>query len=98
MTSKERVKKAISHKVSDRIPQDYWAVFETTEKLMKFFGVDTEEDVLQKLNIDCRYVKPNYNGKIFNEEKDGSLQQKMGNGTYKDVWGVRRVCLNLQCT
>jgi len=90
MNSKERVKMAVSHSVPDRTPKDYWAVPETTERLINFFAVNNKEELLDKLGIDCRYIKPDYTGEVFSEEKDESLQQKLPDGNYKDIWGIIR--------
>ncbi|MCK4419889.1 uroporphyrinogen-III decarboxylase, partial [Candidatus Aerophobetes bacterium] len=60
MNSKERVLTAVAHSQPDRIPVDYWAVPELTETLLEKFGLVNEEQLLEKLKIDIRYVKPDY--------------------------------------
>lgn len=42
MTGKERWLAVLKRKKPDRIPMDYWATPEATEKLMKYLGLDTE--------------------------------------------------------
>jgi uroporphyrinogen decarboxylase len=38
MTAKERVMTSINHREPDRVPWDYWAASEVTERLLKYFG------------------------------------------------------------
>ncbi len=90
MNSKERVLFSLSHKEPDRVPLDYWAVPETTNQLLRHFNLRNESELLKKLNVDICYIKPKYTGKDFREEADGSIQQRLPDGTYKDIWGVRR--------
>ncbi|MFQ5835214.1 MAG: uroporphyrinogen decarboxylase family protein, partial [bacterium] len=68
----------------------YWAVPEVTEILLKKFGVRDEDEFLEILGVDIRYVKPSYTGSDFKEQPDGSLHRKLSNGTFVDIWGVKR--------
>ncbi|PIX77810.1 MAG: hypothetical protein COZ37_00755, partial [bacterium (Candidatus Ratteibacteria) CG_4_10_14_3_um_filter_41_18] len=94
MNSKERVLVSLGHQEPDRIPLDYWAVPETTNQLLQHFKLKNRDELLKRLNIDFRYVKPKYRGKKFKEEAGGSLQQNLPDGTYKDIWGVKRRRVN----
>ena len=94
MNSQQRVICVIAHKSPDRIPVDYWAVPELTETLLEKFGLVNEEQLLEKLIIDIRYVKPSYIGSDFEEQPDGSLHRKLSDGTFVDIWGVRRKKVN----
>ena len=90
MNSKERVLTAVAHSQPDRIPVDYWAVPELTETLLEKFGLVNEEQLLEKLKIDIRYVKPDYTSSDFEEQPDGSLHKRLSGGTFIDIWGVKR--------
>ena len=91
---KRRVQLSLSHKEPDRIPLDYWAVPEVTDHLLQTFVLADKDELLKKLNIDFRYVKPEYTGSHFKEEDDESLQQKLPEGNYRDIWGVKRKRIN----
>ena len=64
MTSKERWLAALKRQKPDRIPMDYWATAEATEKLMKYLGVNIESALFKKLHIDhpvtvgAKYIGP----------------------------------------
>ncbi len=90
MNSKERVLTAVAHSQPDRIPVDYWAVPELTETLLEEFGLVNEDELLEKLKIDIRYVKPSFSGSDFKEQPDGSLHKRLSDGTFADIWGVKR--------
>jgi len=94
MNSKERVFAAIAHRSPDRVPVDYWAVPEVNETLLKKFGIEKENDLLNRLEVDLRYVKPSYTSSEFKEQPDGSLHRKLPDGTLVDIWGVRRKKVN----
>ena len=90
MNSRDRVLTAIAHEEPDRIPVDYWAVPEFTKALLEKFGLMNENQLLEKLRIDIRYVKPSFSGSDFKEQPDGSLHRKLSDGTFVDIWGVKR--------
>jgi uroporphyrinogen decarboxylase len=52
MTPRERILAAMRHEPTDRVPTDYWGVWEITEKLMKHFGVKDYTGLVQILDID----------------------------------------------
>ncbi len=90
MNSRDRVLTAIAHEEPDRVPVDYWAVPEVTQTLLKEFGLVNEDELLEKLKIDMRYAKPSFNGSDFKEQPDGSLHKRLSDGTFADIWGVKR--------
>lgn len=90
MNSKDRVLAAIAYEEPDRVPVDYWAVPEVTQALLKEFGLVNEEQLLEKLRIDIRYVKSSFSGFDFEEQPDGSLHKRLSDGTFADIWGVKR--------
>jgi len=76
MNSKERILSAINHEKVDRIPSDYWATSEVTNKLMKYFNINSEMKLWDKLHIDKIVgVSPEYIGPSIEQDSD--------------YWGVR---------
>ncbi len=62
MSSRERWLAVLNRQTPDRIPMDYWATPEATEKLLKHLGCDFDA-MLQKLHIDQPFtVYPEYIG------------------------------------
>ena len=83
MDSRERVALALSHKEPDRVPIDYWATPEVTARLLRRFGLAATEELLQRLDVDFRYIEgPAYIGPRPHVHPDGSVE---------DHWGVPRV-------
>jgi uroporphyrinogen decarboxylase len=78
MTPRERWLNAIKKKGVDRLPCDYWATGEMTEKLMKAVGVKTDDELWKALGID----RMHYVGCAVDDprgrDRDGA-----------DVWGVK---------
>ncbi|MCD6335574.1 MAG: hypothetical protein J7M27_09620 [Candidatus Latescibacteria bacterium] len=82
MTSKQRVLTAIGHQEPDRVPVDYWAAPEITERLLHHFGLADKEALLRRLDVDLRTIPgPSYAGQELKTYQDGSVE---------DLWGVRR--------
>ena len=76
MTPRERWLAVLTRQKPDRVPMDYWATPEATEKLLEHLGCDYEEmtrrlHIDQPLTVGGRYVGP--------PPKHG-----------EDIWGVRR--------
>ena len=90
MTSKERVLLAVNHREPDRVPFDYWGTPEVRDELSKYLKVRNSKELLEKLNVDIRYLKPSYKGEEFKEQPDGSLHKRRKDGKYTDIWGVVR--------
>ncbi len=80
MTSRERVFAALAHKQPDRCPVDYWATPEVNEKLFRYFGVNTEDALLDALEADMQTVKPALLTAAREISQDGS---------YYDARGIR---------
>ncbi|MGQ1890547.1 uroporphyrinogen decarboxylase family protein [Thermophagus sp. OGC60D27] len=79
MNHKERVLAALSHEEPDRVPVFYWAVPEFTEKMISQMGFSDMDELLDYLDIDFRWVEPDYIGpQLINREI----------GVKKDIWGV----------
>jgi uroporphyrinogen decarboxylase len=83
MDSRERVALALDHQQPDRVPIDYWATSSVTARLLEHFGLSTQEELLQHLGVDFRYIDgPKYVGPEPEVHEDGSVE---------DHWGVPRV-------
>ena len=52
MTPRERWLAVLNREKPDRIPMDYWATAEATQKLMKYLGCENEDALFEKLHID----------------------------------------------
>jgi len=83
MDARERVFLALAREEPDRIPIDYWATSTVSERLRNHFGLSTQEELLQHLDVDIRYIDgPRYVGPDPQVHEDGSVE---------DHWGVPRV-------
>ncbi len=87
MDSRERVALALAHKEPDRVPIDYWATPEVTARLLRRFALSTIEELLQRLDVDFRYIEgPAYIGPKAVVRPEGSVE---------DHWGVPRVLVSV---
>jgi len=78
MKSRERVITALNHQETDRVPFMYRDVPEVRTRLKKDLKLSTDEELFRLLDIDFRWVEPNYIGKPLS----------LSNGHKKDIWGV----------
>ena len=62
LTSRERVRYAIRHQETDRLPFDLWAAPLLWENLREAFSVPDDEAVMELFSIDMRLVLPDYIG------------------------------------
>lgn len=83
MTSKERVRKALSHIQPDRVPANFECVGSVAEKLLKYNGFETMEQIYQKYGIDIRPVYPKYIGPVLRSWKDNGMEIS------ESYWGWR---------
>ncbi|HME55738.1 MAG TPA: uroporphyrinogen decarboxylase family protein [Candidatus Lokiarchaeia archaeon] len=82
MNSKERFRCLLAKQVPDRVLRDYWAVPEIDARLRKHYEVSTQDELLDKLHIDFRYIEgPKYIGPSLARHDDGSED---------DIFGVPR--------
>lgn len=79
MIHKERVLKALNNEQPDRVPFFYWDVPEFGVKLMKHLGLETRDQLLEYLDVDFRWVEPDYVGKNL---------ISAGGKEKTDIWGV----------
>ena len=79
MTSKERVKLAIGHQEADRVPFGLFGTGgDNQERIMKFLGVSTQEEMYHKLGIDIWYA-----GGVRHIG-----EQRYYKGEMADLWGI----------
>ena len=79
MNSRERVTLTLSHREPDRVPVDYWAQPEVTERLMRHLGASNREQLLRRLDVDFRYIAgPRYIGPPPTVHPDGSVEDHFG--------------------
>ncbi len=79
MDSIERFLLAMSHKEPDRVPIDYWATPEVNAKLLKRYGLSSQEQLLQHFDVDFRYIEgPKYVGPELVVRPDGSKEDHYG--------------------
>jgi len=82
LTHRERTLKAINFEESDRVPIDCWIVPEIKTRCLEYWGMDTEEELLDFLGVD---IRDNYGPSFVGQEF-----KKYDDGTVEDLWGVRR--------
>ena len=67
MNSRQRVRTAVSHTQPDRVPLLLWMTPEITAAMQQRLGVESELDVLEALDIDVRWLIPDYIGPELKE-------------------------------
>ena len=84
MNSKERVRAAINHRQPDQVPAAFEAVGTVWDKLLRHFGFQEQEQLLQHWQIDIRGVGPDYIGPEQRRWQDP-------NGTWitENFWGTQ---------
>jgi uroporphyrinogen decarboxylase len=78
MTHKERVLNTLNHQETDRVPFMYRDVPEVRSRLKRDLGLNSDEELFQYLDVDFRWVEPEYKGAPL----------ELSNGIRKDIWGV----------
>lgn len=58
MNSRERVFAALNHQQPDRCPVDFTPENATLETLKRYFQVDTQQEVMDQLDVDLQFVFP----------------------------------------
>ena len=85
MNSKKRALSVFEGAKSDRFPLWYGADAETDSKLIKLLGIDNEEQLLLRLGIDFRTIRPRYIGPPLAQYKDGSVDTVWGRSEERRV-------------
>lgn len=88
MNSKERVIGAFAGKNFDRLPMWYGAEPGTTANTMQFLDTESEEELMQKLAIDFRTVRPRYVGPELRRWEDGRFETYWGLIRGGGFWGI----------
>jgi uroporphyrinogen decarboxylase len=78
LTPRQRVIQTINREEPDRVPFDFWGVPEVIDRLVDYFGVADEQEMLRLLGIDCRVVWPDYNGPALEQFEDNSFYGPWG--------------------
>lgn len=79
MDSRERVEKCLNHEEPDRVPIDFWGTKEVKANLLKHYSLPNEEQLLQHLGADFRYIEgPGYIGPELTVRPDGSREDHFG--------------------
>ncbi len=84
MTPRERWLAVLKRQKPDRVPMDYWATREATEKLMKYLGCEDEWALFEHLHIDkVVTVGPKYVGPALPKGTDvfGCRRKEVNYGT-----------------
>lgn len=70
---------ALAHKEPDRVPIDFWAASEVTNRLVQRYGLSSEEELLERFDIDFRYIAgPVYVGPPLTVGADGAVEDHFG--------------------
>ena len=80
MTSRQRALSCLARKGCDRLPVKHVAVAPVNELLRKRLGVSTDDDLLDRLGDDFRWVEAEYRGPPLRTFDDG---------TTEGLWGER---------
>ena len=97
---RDRVNRALGFQPTDRIPRDFAATPEIWDKLHSHFKLKTREEILKRLNVDCRVVSydsfcqpPDVDAKKINmtvsKERSsvGGMWRKLEqDGSHRDIW------------
>ncbi|MEW6359988.1 MAG: uroporphyrinogen decarboxylase family protein [Planctomycetota bacterium] len=90
MEPRERWLAVLNHEKPDRVPMDYRATGEATQKLLKHMGLDNLSQAFEKLHIDSVVdVGPKYTGPPIPPDKDvygiGYEDTDYGTGHYRNA-------------
>jgi len=88
MKSKQRVRSAIRHAETDRVPIDYYARGEVTAALRKRLGLGAGESLDARLGVDLRGVGPSFKPEALPYAYADPSVEKTHDGVYLDIWGV----------
>ena len=85
MNSRERTKIALNHIQPDRTPMLMWITPEISRGLRSYFNVDTDEEVYDAMDVDVRWIHPDYIGPKRGVFGDGSTENEFGIRTKRVV-------------
>jgi len=78
MNSRERVRTALEHRCPDRVPLLLWMTPEVSAAMRSHLQVESDNDLLDKLDIDVRWLLADYVGPELKEYEDGSREDMFG--------------------
>ncbi len=87
MTSKERVAHTLDHERPDRVPIDYAAWDHVTDALMRHLGLDTFDELMERLGVDLRWIAPRFKD-TASEAHDANPTVEARGDLHTDIWGV----------
>jgi uroporphyrinogen decarboxylase len=101
---RDRVKAAILHRRTDRVPRDFVAVPDVWRRLQEHFGTNERSEVLVRLRVDCRIisydsfchdpaVNPAEVDRDASEERSslaGMWRRVLPDQSNRDIWGAHR--------
>jgi uroporphyrinogen decarboxylase len=79
ISGRERVRLALQHVATDRVPVDLMATAESWERLQAYLGLPDREAVMRHLGIDIRHPRMLYQGPPV---------QRLDTGGFLDAWGI----------
>lgn len=88
MKPKERVRAAIAHQSTDRVPIDYFARDEVSQALAAKLGVQPGEPLRQRLGVDLREINPVFRGKAYPLAYSDPSVKVIHDDIHLDIWGV----------
>lgn len=89
LSSKQRALAAIEHRALDRVPIDYSAKPEVTERLQSRLGAASLQPLLEQLHVDFWYVAPVDRIVFQHQLYCGPDLPRYPDGSWEDIWGVR---------
>jgi len=81
MNCRERVLRALEHKPTDRVPANYHAHQEVTDRLLARLGLRDHEELLQHFHVDLRRIHLDYGQPDTGPDAGGYM---------RNMWGLRR--------
>lgn len=79
MNRRQRVLDVLEHRTPDRVPVDYWAQPEVTDRLMRRLSCAALDELLDRLGVDFRYIEgPRYIGPEPRVRDDGAVEDHFG--------------------
>ena len=84
MTHKERIKLALDHKQTDRVPVGYASTLEAKNNLKNYLGIDDDQKLFKRLGIDYQMIFPEFIG-----PKDLMFEINWDHPG-KDIWSIER--------
>jgi uroporphyrinogen decarboxylase len=79
ISPRERIRLALQHQETDRVPVDFLATPESWANLQGYLGLPSEEAIMKYFGVDVRHPRLRYVGPSLPTYPDGS---------YQDAWGI----------